>query len=363
MNALEKTKMNSPLATAIGKTAFPSPFVLDQWYVGAWSWELKDKPVGRTLLNHPVVFFRTADGQVAALEDRCCHRALPLSGGTVEAQGLRCGYHGLLFDTAGICIEVPGQGKVPGKARVGAYPVCEQDSIVWIWFGSDAQAEPAFEPPAYPTHSAGQYLFEGDVYHYDAPYQLIHDNLLDLSHLGYVHLRTIGGNAKVHMNAAMTVQSDERCVRVIRYMRDSTPPPTYTAAYPFKGTIDRWQEIEFHITHLLIWTGAVDAGSESIESPNRGGFHMRGFHGVTPETETTSHYFWSMATNPVTDAQAVKDKVIEQTKLTFDEDKVVIEAQYANMVRFGNRPTVDIHVDAGANRARRIIENLRSTHA
>lgn len=87
---------------------------------------------------------------------------------------------------------------------------------------------------------------------------------------------------------------------------------------------------------------------------------MRGFHGVTPETDTTSHYFWTMATNPEHDPEAVTAKVLHQTRLTFDEDKVVIEAQYQNMCRFGTRPMIDIHVDVGANRARRIIERLRN---
>ena len=88
---------------------------------------------------------------------------------------------------------------------------------------------------------------------------------------------------------------------------------------------------------------------------------MRGFHGVTPETATTSHYFWTIATNPESDPEAIQAKVVEQTILTFDEDKVVIEDQYRNMCRFGVRPMIDIHVDAGANRARRIIEQLRQS--
>ncbi|MNR29246.1 Toluene-4-sulfonate monooxygenase system iron-sulfur subunit TsaM1 [compost metagenome] len=141
-------------------------------------------------------------------------------------------------------------------------------------------------------------------------------------------------------------------------MRNSEPPPTYTAAYPFTGRVDRWQEIEFHISHLLIWSGALNAGSEPLENPNRGGFHMRGFHGVTPETETTSHYFWSIATNPAHDHEVIKTKVVEQTVLTFDEDKKVIESQYANTRRFGEGAMVDLHIDVGANRARRIINQL-----
>lgn len=169
----------------------------------------------------------------------------------------------------------------------------------------------------------------------------------------------IGGNAKIHMNAEMKVEQDGDSVRVTRYMPNSTPPPTYTDAYPFKGQVDRWQEIVFHPSHLEIWTGAVDANTESLDDENRGGFHLKGFHGVTPETDETSFYIWTQASNPTSNPEENMKLVIEQTALTFDEDKVVIEAQYANMKRFGNKKMIDIHVDAGANRARRIVKQLK----
>lgn len=341
-------------ATQLQKPLFP----INQWYVAALSKELKDQALGRTLLGQPVALFRDGNGQVSALEDRCCHRALPLSCGTLESGGLRCGYHGLLFNGNGQCIEIPGQEKIPSRARVGAFKVKEQDELVWIWYGDVDTPEPNCEPPAYSVHSSGKYLFDGDVFHYNAPYQLIHDNLLDLSHLGYVHLKTIGGNAKIHMNATMQTTSQDNSVRVVRHMFNSEPPPTYSAAYPFKGRIDRWQEIEFHVSHLRIWTGAVDASTEPVDNPERGGFHMRGFHGITPETETTSHYFWTMASNPTINQDEVMQKVIEQTAFTFEEDKVIIEAQYKNMLKFAGKPMLDIHVDVGANRARRIVEQL-----
>jgi vanillate O-demethylase monooxygenase subunit len=335
-----------------------STFPLDMWYLAALSQELKDKPIARTLLNKAIVLYRTPNGQVNALEDRCCHRQLPLSMGTIEEEGIRCGYHGLLFDGAGKCVEVPGQKKVPRKAKVAPYSIREQDDLVWIWFGSDADSIPDKEPPRYPIHNNKEYVYDGDVYHYDAPYQLIHDNLLDLSHLGYVHLHTIGGDAKTHMNAEMLVEREGDTVCVKRYMPNSTPPPTYTAAYPFKDKIDRWQEIEFCPSHLKIWTGGIDANSEPLKDPNRGGFHMRGLHCITPETEQTSHYFWTIATNPETNVEEIKEKVVEQTRLTFDEDKVVIEAQFKNMRRFADQTMIDIHVDTGANQARKIIKEL-----
>ncbi|SNS91799.1 vanillate O-demethylase monooxygenase subunit [Noviherbaspirillum humi] len=353
--------MNAPLESrqipiAVEKK---SSFPLDQWYVAAMARELTDKPVARTLLNHPVVLFRTGDGRAAALEDRCCHRSLPLSCGSVEGGGLRCGYHGMLYSPNGSCIEIPGQEKIPAKARVKSYAVREKDQIIWIWMPKQEGTAPTSEPPDYPHHDDPKYKYGFGVYHYDAPYQLIHDNLLDLSHLGYVHLKTIGGNARLHMTAKTVVSSDERSVKVVRLMPGSTPPPTYRAAYPFGDACDRWQEIEFHISHLAIWTGAVEPGKDAIDDPNRGGFHMRGFHGITPETESSAHYFWSMASNRHPDMPETIDTVVEQTKFTFDEDRLVIEAQYRNMQRFnGQSDWTDIHVDAGPNRARRIVAKL-----
>jgi vanillate O-demethylase monooxygenase subunit len=335
-------------------TVFPR----NRWWVAGFSWELAEAPLARVYLGHAVVLFRLADGGVSALEDRCCHKELPLSLGTVETRGLRCGYHGLLFDGRGRCIEVPGQQDVPTRARVRAYPLRERDQILWIWIGDTPDALPQDEPPAYAFHSDPRYRFGGGAFHYDAPWQLIHDNLLDLSHLGYVHARTIGGNPSVHMNAQLEVSSDATHVRVLRLMPDSAPPPTYTAAWPFAGQIDRWQDVDFRVSHLLIWTGGMDAGSGRFDDPERQGFHMRGFHGVTPETASTAHYFWTVATNPHPDRQDVTQLVVDQTSATFEEDKVVIEAQWRNQQRFPGRAQVYVPIDAGPVRARRLIAAL-----
>jgi phenylpropionate dioxygenase-like ring-hydroxylating dioxygenase large terminal subunit len=341
---------------AAGEDILVIMFPLNQWYVAGFSWELQDKPLGRTLLSHPVVLFRANDGRACALEDRCCHRSLPLSCGTLDPAGLRCGYHGLLFSPEGACIEIPGQHRIPDGACVRRYILEERDQVLWIWMGAEPGSQPHEPAPAWPWHSNSRYGFKGAAYHYKAPYQLIHDNLLDLSHLGYVHLKTIGGNARVHTGADMRVESQGDCVRVVRHMPGSEPPPLYKEAWPFAGLIDRWQEINFHPAYLHIWTGGMDAGSGSLEDPGRGGFHMHGLHAVTPETEHSSFYFWSIACNRL--EPDVIEKVYQGTAFTFDEDRVVIEAQYANMLRFPGAPVINIGADAGPHRARRIIERL-----
>ncbi|MEJ0069391.1 MAG: Rieske 2Fe-2S domain-containing protein [Pseudomonadota bacterium] len=127
-------------------------FVTNAWYVAAWSSEIGRQPLGRTLLNEPIVLFRDAAGRAAALEDRCCHRAMPLSRGEPAAGGLRCGYHGLVFDGAGRCVEIPTQKTIPASLKVRSFPVEERDDLVWIWMGDPARADAA-EIVAYPWHA------------------------------------------------------------------------------------------------------------------------------------------------------------------------------------------------------------------
>jgi vanillate O-demethylase monooxygenase subunit len=336
-----------------------SSFPLNRWWVAGFSKELDDKPIARTILNLPMVLFRLPNSTVAALSDRCCHKDLPLSCGTVEDAGLRCGYHGLLYNGSGKCIEIPGQERIPEKARVNSYPLRERDGILWVWVGSSVDVDPMDEPPAYPLHRDPRFKFGSGHFHYNAPYQLIHDNLLDLSHVGYVHQKTIGGNPTQHMTASFKTSVVGDVVVVNRPMPNTLAPPTYTAIWPFEGRVDRWQEVEFHVSHLLIWAGAGEVGQYALDDPNRGGMHIRGFHGVTPETETSSHYFWSIGTNEHAERPDGARLLLEQTIDTFNEDKFVIEEQWRNQRRFPDHAQVDIHIDVGPIRARRIIESLR----
>ena len=59
------------------------PFVRNAWYVAAWPEEIDDGPLGRRIMNEPIVLYRDANGDVGALEDRCCHRGAPLTHGEV----------------------------------------------------------------------------------------------------------------------------------------------------------------------------------------------------------------------------------------------------------------------------------------
>src|SRR6185503_11457274 len=121
-------------------------FVRNAWYIGAAREELGSEPLGRLMLEDPIVIYRKADGAPVAMEDRCCHRRAPLSKGKVEGDQLRCGYHGFLHDSEGKCVWVPGTDRIPSGARVKGYPTVETHKWIWIWMGDPAKADPALVP-------------------------------------------------------------------------------------------------------------------------------------------------------------------------------------------------------------------------
>lgn len=332
-------------------------FLRNNWYVAAWASELKDKPLGRKILNESVVLFRGANGEVGALEDRCCHRAMPLALGELEGNNLRCIYHGLEFAKDGSCVRIPGQDTVPARVRVKSYPVVEQDKIIWIWTGDPARADRSKIIP-YPWHNDGKWAWTSDGYRLACDYLLLQDNLLDLTHLAYVHRHTIGGSPSAHFEAKTEVERVGDCIKVRRWIPNSEPPATYVKAVGFKGKVDRWQETDAWPGVMHIYTGATDAGTGAYEGKREGGFGLRLFEGLTPETETSTNYFWSAAHNYKVDQPEATAQLYREIKATVDEDVVVLEEQQNAINADPGRAFVGIRFDAGLNRARNLISSM-----
>lgn len=331
-------------------------FLYNCWYVAGWQAELEaGKVIGRTFLNVPIVLFRTESGTIAAMEDRCCHRALPLSVGAVIGERIRCNYHGLEFNAKGACERIPAQHKIPSTARVRAYPLVEQDSILWIWMGDPDSAD-VDAIPRHPCHADPAFRWKSHHYKINGNWQLLIENLMDLSHLPYIHARTIGGDPDLHFSVKTLASRDGNAVNVVRHMPDSVPPPTYKAAMDFAGSIDRWQEIEFRPGRIRIDTGACEAGTGAYEGMRDHGFSMVGFHGITPETERTTHYIWSIATNAGgDDAPGI---IFQQTADTFCEDLEVLELQQRRIEADPDRVLLDIASDVGSRHARQVLRRL-----
>lgn len=333
-----------------------SPFLSNFWYVAGWSAELAPgQKIGRTILDQPLVLFRTEQGEVTALEDRCCHRAMPLSEGVVVGEAIRCPYHGLEFATNGACVRIPAQDKIPATAQVRRFPLVEQQALLWIWMGDESRCDVSTIPD-HPYHDSPDWAWRSAHYSVQGNWQLLTDNLMDLSHLPYIHPNTIGGDPELHFRTKTEATRLPDGVLVQRHMPASAPPPTYVEAGGFKGLVDRWQEIEFHPIFIRIHTGACDVGTGAYEGKRSHGFSMIGFHGITPETATTTHYFWSIATNST--KGGIPDLVFEQTARTFKEDQIVLELQQHRISREPDRQMLDIASDVGGRYTRQFIQRL-----
>lgn len=208
-------------------------WVKNCWYVIAWDHEIpttqeNGQIFSRTVLGEPIVIYRYEQAYVA-LADRCCHRGAPLSKGRLEGNRLRCGYHGLLFDASGQCVEVPGMAQPPAKACVRSYPVVEKNHWVFVWMGDPALADERQLPDNFSCGSA-DWKYEPGYLHYNTNYLLICDNLLDFSHLSYVHEKTLGGSTAIaQARPEITdIHTDgQRGVRVVRHVDEVPSPPSY----------------------------------------------------------------------------------------------------------------------------------------
>lgn len=332
-------------------------FLRNSWYVAAFDNEVGRTPLARTLLNEPVVLFRTEDGKAVALEDRCCHRALPLSMGTVVGDDIQCGYHGLTFDASGACVRVPGQSTIPPGAVVKSYPVVERLNWVWIWMGDPARADESLIPDWWwADHPDWRCIKgrEGHPLYVACNYELITDNLMDVSHLSYVHTSSIG-NAAVAQEPPKTERSERRVV-ASRWIPDGPAAPFYQKAGQFKGNVDRWL---FTVTDIPCFTmndaGSVDVGTDTREGYRDRGVEMRVLNAPTPETETTTHYFYQHARGFHVDDPEWDEIYRTQFTEVFLEDKAVLEAQQASMSRTPGAPEIDINDDAPGLAIRRAL--------
>jgi phenylpropionate dioxygenase-like ring-hydroxylating dioxygenase large terminal subunit len=336
-------------------------YIKNAWYVAGWADEVAGAPLARRICGEPVVLFRDAQNRAAALDDMCCHRGAPLSCGKVVESGLECGYHGMVYDGSGACVHIPGQVHIPAKARVRHYPLVEKDALLWIWMGDPAGADPTGIVD-YPYHNdTANWPHLHTLYPIEGSANLMVDNLMDLTHLGYVHGSTIGGNPQAHVDAKMETEPTETGLKFVRWLLNTPAPPTYRKAVPaLAERIDRWQEFEFVAPAVVLqWVGAIDANTGAYDKGKRdGGFSMRVFHGLTPETETTCHYFWSTLNGFRPNDPAATHKIFDDVSAAFREDQYIVQQQQMRLKERGEDGLVNIVADGARVHMRRVLERM-----
>jgi len=330
------------------------------WYVIAWDHEIPRADsvelFTRTVLNEPILMFRTQAGQLVALEDRCCHRLAPLSKGRREGDCVRCGYHGLKFDAQGRCIEAPGIPNVPEKARVKTYPVASKNNWVFVWMGDPERADRGLLPDNFSCNHPDWKNRPGYM-HYDTPYLLICDNLLDFSHLSYVHEKTLGGSTAIAQARPVIEQltgPGQLGIKVTRRVPDVPAPPYYRKMRSFDSNVDRWFIYEFLLPGtLLMHSGGRPVTDKPDDLSNAVLLHS--CQTLTPETEATTHYFFQQSHQANLGDESVTEGIYQSLIGAFNEDRDVITAQYRNILRDPEAPMVPLPIDGALVQFRRLL--------
>jgi phenylpropionate dioxygenase-like ring-hydroxylating dioxygenase large terminal subunit len=334
-------------------------FIRNCWYVAGWDKDVpEDGFLSRMIVGVPLVFWRDSRGKVMALTDRCCHRGARLSMGRKEENGdrIRCMYHGLLYDQTGRCVSSPAQTRVPPNARVRSYPVVETHRWIWIWMGAPALADPSLIPDTQWLDHPQWRSLDGYL-HYDVSYLLIADNLLDFSHLPYMHPTTVGGSPD-YAAVLPKVEADDQRVRLIKWVAN-TRPPAYSAKYgnyQADARVDRWMYYDFLVPGVLLMdSGMMPAGTGGQDQHREGALAFRGCQALTPETETSTHYFFAHAHNFLIDRPEVTREIHAGIVQAFEEDRAMITAQQSNLASDPDFTMVPLSVDVALTQFRRLV--------
>lgn len=331
------------------------------WYCAGWESQVsqaKDALVTRMIAEEPVMLYRKLDGEIVAMEDRCCHRQAPLSLGMKEGDNIRCGYHGIKFDATGRCIEIPGQSIIPDNAYVRTFPVEIRDSWIWVWMGEPEKADPNLICFAVGPQHPDWNLKTGQV-QIDTNYRLEIANLMDLSHVAWVHRNTLGGT-QGWVDAQKEHTITERGVTTDFWMPNACPPTYFQHLFPEGTTFDVHANIEMtlpcnFIMHFQGWSlGTAEKGKE------HGQLLLDSYtcQAVTPRDKSSVDYYYSWGLSRETDGPGMSEMFLEAVDAGFLEDKAILEAQQKNVEQRPDGNRIDIKLDAGPNKLLWLLDKL-----
>lgn len=328
-------------------------YVKNAWYMVGWQQEVPESGfLKRTIMDKPMMFYRKQEGSgFVGMVDRCPHRFAPLSMGKRDGDAVICGYHGLKFDATGQCVRNPFSDLIPPACSVEAFIMAGQDGILWMWAGDPTQADTAKIPdfscmdPAAPAPMGQGHLV------FDAHYELLTDNLMDLSHIEFVHTGTFGGGGVI-FRGTHSVKEEGDAIWSNWDMPDTRPP--WADFLPPEMKTDHWLHMRGHApASMLLEIGLCPAGADkrsAAAEPLRAPTIMP--HIITPESETRAHYFYGFSQDQSEDGVGKAFK---------EEDQPMIEAVQRSMGDtdfWGKRPVI-LNVDAAGVRARRRLMKLR----
>jgi vanillate O-demethylase monooxygenase subunit len=193
-----------------------------------------------------------------------------------------------------------------------------------------------------------------------ANYELVMDNLLDLSHVSYLHDGILGNQDTV--DSEITVEQDGDVVTVGRRSTNSTIPGLFAIQAPAEWVrVDKWNTIRWMApSAMLLKSGVCKPGADPASGTGYYGIHL-----LTPETaRTTRYHFTAVRWNVLTEGDALNRQIREKVSVTrrfafADQDAPVIEAQQAAIDQANESlDPLLLSIDVGPVRYKRILERL-----
>lgn len=328
-------------------------YIRNVWYMAAWEEEIVgDALLERRLLDKPWVIFRKQDGTYAMLGNRCPHRFAPLSQGKRKGDTIACPYHGLEYGPGGACTHNPFSEVIPPRARVDAPVVVARHRGVWFWAGDADMADPALIPD-FSAIEVDQPMVHGRML-FPAHYEIITDNLMDLSHTEFIHEESFRMGGKF-LAGSHAVEEDETGAIWSKWAFNNTARPAWLHGLPEDTRMDEWLDMRWHApASMLLEVGFTLAGASRDAAPVPAFVNP---HILTPETASTTHYFYTR--QPGEDAEAMTRQVFELEDLPMLASIQEAVGQMAEGGAFWDLKPVVLTIDAAAVRARRRLMKMR----
>jgi phenylpropionate dioxygenase-like ring-hydroxylating dioxygenase large terminal subunit len=340
-------------------------YLRNTWYVAMWSADLAPGQLeARTICEQPVVLFRRTDGTAAAIVDQCAHRFAPLSRGRLCGDHVECPYHGLRYDDTGACVENPhGSGKITPALHIASFPIVEKHSIVWIWMGDETPDEQLIPDFSHLDEGAPGVLSKRDHMILDVDYRLMVDNLLDLSHVNYLHDGILGSAALAKEPVELVIDERADALYVTRSQYNIAPSAMFNMMYRNDGEpVDKWAEMRWNAPGVLVNNaGVCPPGGRRDE-----GMTVIGNHLLTPIDGRRCYYHIAAVRiggpAPAETDEGIAVQLSQLRRFAFEEqDRPMVEAQQRAYDRAGGpdklKPVM-LSIDSGPLRARRILERL-----
>ncbi len=332
----------------------------NRWYIAAWSDEIGRTPIERWILDEPVALYRRENGDPVAVEGRCPHRSYPLGKSRLVGDDIQCGYHGLTFRPDGSCALIPSQPNIPNVCRIKAYPMIEQWRWLWIWPGDPALADPKLIPTLAElgldddlhTIASGGYSLV------NCRAMLLHDNLFDLTHIGHVHAGSFGGGGGAQDTIPRVTRGDDWIAT--EYVQLGVPVPEFHGRLlGYDGLVDRYQGLTLHLPCLHV--GGMALHQPTGDKAARGDLigSVRVYHGVTPATRHTSHYFFASGQSWSREASVSQMMLSGAMKTIIPEDSAATEAIEAMVMGLHGRASeILLKADRACVMGRRMFEAM-----